>query len=68
MTNDFWKRWYIGIVAGAVVGLVFGLLIGWLTSAGRPWDNPFLYVGVGIFAGAMWSGFSLMQTKSDPKR
>lgn len=65
MTNDFWRRWLVGIVVGALAGLVVGLLVRWLTSVGDPWDNPFIYVGVGLFVGAMWSGFSHTQTRAD---
>lgn len=65
MTDSFWSKWLVGIAAGAIAGLVVGLLVWWLTSVDSPWDNPFIYVGVGIFVGAMWSGFSHTQTKAD---
>lgn len=65
MTSVFWLTWLVGIALGAIAGLVVGLLVWWLTSVGSPWDNPFIYVGVGIFVGAMWSGFSHTQTKAD---
>lgn len=72
MTTAFWSKWLVGIAAGAITGLVAGLLVRWLTSIGSPWDNPFICVAVGIFVGAMWSGFSHTQIKvdqdTDPER
>lgn len=70
MTNDFWRKWLVGISAGAVLGLLIGLIVTWLTDMSGLWGNPFAYVAAGIFLGAMSSGLSRTQTddESDTSR